>query len=154
MSSATLKPKDPDVAKTYVIDWVRNIVGEALRDVSYEQSTVALPHRRRGFFLECTTAGRTDYVNPDWPLSADVQVADGSVVWTTRHPSDVSIPGVQTAVWKVGSLTLDSQSETGTRTTIVLSGGENGEDYEIECRMTPATGDPIDRTFIVPVRHQ
>jgi len=150
----TLAAKDPDIAKTYTFDWRERVVGEVARSIDYAADAIALPQRDTGFFLECTVAGRTASYYPSWPRQKDQMVRDGSVVWTTRHPDDVTIPSVSTAVWTVpAALTVDSQDETGTITEVTISGGVDGVVYEISVRMTPSAGDAVDRTFLLPVSH-
>ena len=154
MDVTTLAPKDPDVAATYSIDWSRQLVLDVKRSTSYVLGAIVRPTRWAGFYWEVTTAGDTGQQVPSkTPRAAGETLADGSVVWTARHPSSVSIPTVSTAVWTIPSgLTLSSQLEDTAATHVTLTGGVDGADYEITCRMTPTTGNPLDQTVIIPVR--
>ena len=151
-----LDPKDPNVTATYTIDWHDELIIEALREHEFDNGQVVQAQRDTGFYYECTTAGRTSAYYPrEWPRAAGQTVSDGSVVWTCRHPSSVTVPLVQSAAWTVPSgLTLDSQSESGTLTNAALSGGVDGVDYEVTCRMTPTVGSIVERTIVVRVRQQ
>jgi len=152
--STTLAPKDPNVPATYSINWHDQLVREPRRDFDFASGVFVRPQRGTGFYYECTTAGRTSAYYPVWPREAAQTIADGSVVWTTRAPS-ASIPDVSTAVWTVPSgITKDSQLEDGPITYITLSGGTDGEDYDILCRMTPSSGNVAEQTITVPVRSQ
>lgn len=149
----SLDAKDPDVPATYSIDWRRHLIGEALRETEFVQGAVVRPERATGFYYECTTAGLTKARYPVWPRVSGETVQDGSVVWTARHPDTPSLPSVQSATWTVPSgITKDSQSERATHTHITLSGGTDGEDYELTCRMTPSSGNVVEQSITVQVR--
>lgn len=150
----SLDPKDPDVATTYSINWIEALVDEALRGADFALNAIVRPQRVTGFYYEATTAGKTKAHYPVWPIVAGATVLDGSVIWTARHPADVTVPTVSSALWTVpAGITKDSQSETATHTHITLSGGTAGEDYLLTCRMTPSSGNPEERSITVPVRH-
>ena len=148
--------KDPDVDKTYDLDVFELIVEEALRGSKYVQGDLVRATRDNGFYLECTTAGRTGRYNPYSPRIANQAIRDGSVVWTSRHPDDVTPLEVLSASWTVypDDLTVDSSFEAGHIATVVLRGGADGCDYEVTGRIVPTQGNTIDHTFIVPVRHK
>lgn len=153
--SVTLDPKDPDVAATYEIDWLEQLVGSADRSETFAEGDFVLAQTDTGWYYECTIAGRTSAHYPTWPRADAETVRDGSVVWTCRHPDDASVPSVQSAAWTVpDGLTLDAQVESGYITQVTLSGGIDGVDYEILCRMTPTAGSAIERTITIPVRAQ
>lgn len=148
-------PKDPDVDKTYELDLFENLVPETLRSAAYSLNDVTRPHRDTGFYLECTTAGRTGRYNPYVPRQANQLIRDGSVTWTSKHPSDVTVPAISSVVWTVPTaLTVESQSEDGHVATVTLSGGSDGVDYEVTARVTPTVGDARDISIIIPVAHQ
>lgn len=149
----TLEAKDPDRPKTYSIDWRTYLVDEVQRATEYGLGDVVRPHRTTGLYYECTTAGLTSRQWPVWPRTAAETVTDGSVVWTAVHPDGASLTTVSSAVWTVPSgLTLDSQSESDTHTHVTLSGGTDGEDYDVVCTMTPSSGNAVDQTVTIPVR--
>lgn len=151
----TLAEKDPDVIAEYSIDWRDQLVEEADRETDFEAGQIVQAQRDTGWYYECTTAGRTSSRYPTWPRAAGITVQDGSVIWTARHPSDASVSLVSSAVWTVpDGITMNSQRESGTLTYITLSGGTDGQDYDILCRMTPTTGNIIEQTITVPVRAQ
>lgn len=156
--TATLDPKDPDdVEAEYAIDWYDELVPVAEREAAIAEGTVAQFEPDTGWLYECTTGGRTSRHYPRSVARAAGQTfADGSVVWTCRHPDDVSsIPVVQDADWDVpAGITLVSQSQLGTVTRIKLSGGTDGEDYTLTCHMTPTVGAPMDQSIVIPVRSQ
>jgi len=151
-----LDPKDPNVAATYTIDWHDELVLEALREHAFTAGAFVQAQRDTGFYYECTTAGRTATNYPrTWPRAAGETVLDGSVVWTCRHPSTATVALVSSVVWTVPTgITKDSQSESGALANIVLSGGTDGVDYEILCRMTPTIGSVMEKTITVQVRAQ
>jgi hypothetical protein len=152
----SLDPKDPNVSATYSIDWHDELITPAYREWAFALASFVQAQRDTGFYYECTTAGRTSRNYPtEWPREAGETVTDGSVVWTCRHPSSSTVPAVSSCVWTPDSgLTVDSQSESGTVSSVVLSGGTDGVDYEVLCRMTPTIGSVTEKTIIVPVRAQ
>lgn len=157
MALNQLDPKDPDTPATYSINWRKELVLELQRETEYVLGAVGLAPADTGFDYECTKAGRTSYHYPrnGWPRAAGEVVRFGTAEFAARQPGTVSIPTIQSAVWALpAALTEDSKSEEGTVTHITISGGVDGEDYELTCRMTPSTGSPIERTIVVPVRHR
>jgi hypothetical protein len=152
---ASLAPKDPNAPATYSIDFHDDVVQEASRDSDFIAAQFVRPQRGTGFYYECTTAGRTSAYYPTWPREAGETVNDGSAVWTARHPTGSSIPTISSVTWTVPSgITKDSQTEVGLVAFITVSGGTDGVDYEVLCRMTPSTGDVVEQTITIPVRAQ
>lgn len=155
--STTLAAKDPDEAKEYSIDWRNELVQAATRstDVTLGQF-LRYPNIDTGFYYEVTTAGRlAQHFPARLPRAAAQTVADGSAVLTAMHPDDATLLSVSSAVWTVPTgITLDSQVESGFLTNITLSGGTDGVDYELTCRMTPSSGEEIEQTITIPVRAQ
>ena len=156
----TLDPKDPDVAETYSIDWRDELVPLAFRDHAFQADDVARPQIATGWYyvatpLNAESSGWTKRHWPTWPRADGATVVDGTIQWTAVHPAEASVPSVASATWEVPSgITKDSQTELVTVTRVVLSGGSDGEDYELVCRMTPTSGTPKEQTIIVPVRAQ
>ena len=61
---------------------------------------------------------------------------------------------ISTSVWTVPSgITKDSQSNTTTTVTLILSGGSIGQ-YNIQNRITTSGGQTLDKTFVVPIKEQ
>lgn len=154
--STTVAEKDPDVAATYELDFEDALVDELARDTVYAVNAVVRPHRANGFYLVCTTAGRTSQHNPiAYPKASGGTLQDGSATFQAVHPSAATLPSISSATWTVPSgLTLDAQSETGLVASATLSGGSDGTDYDVTCRLVPSVGNPIDKTITVPVRAQ
>lgn len=150
----TLATKDPDVAAEYGIDFHDQMVFEAARRTAFALAAVLYYPIDTGWYYEVTTAGKTASNYPSSvPRSAGETVTDGSCVLTCRHPSSASLPTVSSAAWTVPTgLTLDSQRLSGMVAFITLSGGTDGEDYEILCRMAPSAGNVIEKTITVQVR--
>jgi len=81
---------------------------------------------------------------------APTAVLDYTVNWATWLVAD-TITG--TPVWTVATgLTKDSQSNTTTTATAWLSGGTEGQDYAVSCRISTAAGRTDTRSFIIQVR--
>lgn len=83
------------------------------------------------------------------PIKDPDAVKDYGVNWLAWLGSDT----IATSVWSVpAGITEVSESETTTASTIWLSGGSAGEDYELVNRITTAGGRTEDRTIVIPVR--
>lgn len=152
-----LDPKDPNVPATYSIDWHDELVNQAYRERAFTSGSFVQAPRDTGFYYECTTAGRTGRNYPaQWPIAAGETVQDGSLVWTCRHPTGANVPNISSVTWTVPSgLNQDSASiEGGVIANITVSGGTDGVDYEVLCRMTPNVGAARERTITVKVRAQ
>lgn len=79
-------------------------------------------------------------------------VLDFVVDWATWLGAD-TISG--TPVWTVpAGLTKDSQSNTTTTATAVISGGTAGTDYAVGCKIATAGGRTDERTLIIRCRQQ
>jgi len=62
---------------------------------------------------------------------------------------------VSTSTWNVPTgITEDSDSNTGTTTTVWLSGGTVGKKYKITNRMVTADGRTVDRSFYVRIENR
>lgn len=90
-----------------------------------------------------------------WDTPKDPDDTDAfQVEWEDRLTSETIV----TSSWVIdpadgdNPLTLDSSSNTTTRTTAWLSGGDDGEDYEITNRITTTAGRQIDQTVKLRVR--
>lgn len=151
-----LEPKDPTVPIEYGIDFHDEIVLEATRREFFDVGEILYYANDSGWYYEVTTAGKTSAHYPsELPREEDETLQDGSVSLVCKHPDSVSLPTVSSATWDVPTgITLSSQRESGLKAFITLSGGTDGEDYEITCHMTPSAGNPIDKTITVQVRAQ
>lgn len=154
--TTTVAEKDPDVAATYELDWEDAIVEELARDRAYALNAVVRPHRANGLYFVCTLAGRTSQNYPiAYPKASGGTFTDGSATFQAVHPSVATLPAISSATWTVpAGLTKDTQAESGFVTSVTLSAGSDGTDYEVSCRMVPTVGNPIERTIVVPVRAQ
>lgn len=152
----TLAEKDPNVPAEYFVDFHDALVQVAARRTDFAAGVVLFFPQDTGFYYAVTTAGRTGTHYPvALPRAAGQTVSDGSSVLTCRHPSAVTIATIASAAWTVPSgLSMDSNRIDGTRAYVTLSGGTDGEDYEVLCRMTPTAGSVIEKTITVPVRAQ
>jgi hypothetical protein len=156
MTAVTVREKDPDVDATYAIDCVERLVDLARRSFDFSLGAVVRAQRDTGWYYECTTAGRTSENYPAvFPRAAGETLQDGSVVWTCRHPSTPTLRSISSVVYTIPTgLTLESQTEDPTVAYFTVSGGVDGEDYDVVARITPSSGDPFDQTITIPVRAQ
>jgi hypothetical protein len=154
--STVVDEKDPDVSSEYFVDFHDALVQEAERRAEFSTGVYLYFPRDTGFYYEVTTAGRLAQHYPHQiPRAAGETIADGSAVLTCRHPDSVVLAEPSSVAWTVPTgITNASQRISGMRAYITLSGGTDGVDYDILCRMTPTAGNIIEQTITVPVRAQ
>ena len=85
------------------------------------------------------------------PNAVEPFVWDFADVMAETTPDDT----ISSATFTVpAGITKDSDSNTTTTATAVLSGGTVGESYDILCRIVTAAGRTIDKTYRVPISEQ
>lgn len=149
-----LGAKDPNTDTEYAIDARRLAYSEMRRGWPYAAGVIVRAPRHTGFYYEATTAGETKHNWPDLPRAAAQTVADGSVVWTARHPDDAELPTISSVTWAVdptGDLAVDSERIEGGIVYPTLTGGTAGVEYELTATITWSTGQVEDLTVTVPV---
>lgn len=151
-----LAAKDPDVAAEYFIDFHDELIALADRRTWLEAGVVVYYLNDSGWYYETTTAGRTAARVPTKLPQADGEtVKDGSAVLTCRHPGSTGVPSIASAVWTLpAGVSLDLQREVRTKAFFTVSGGEDGQNYDITVRVTASDGRRFDQTVTVPVRSQ
>lgn len=152
-----LDPKDPNVPTRYAIDVRRIAISTMRRDWPYSQGEVARAPVHTGFYYECTKAGETRGHHTALPRADGETVLDGSVEWTARDPSSVSLPNVSGVEWFVdpaGELAVASEDITNGILYPLLTGGVAGSQYALTARVTWSTGQAEDVTVVIPVEHR
>lgn len=151
-----LAAKDPDVDIEYGIDFRDELVAEALPQTEYSSGAILFFARDTGFYYEVTTAGRTGLSYPrNLPQTSGDTMRYGSCVLTCRKPSEVTIAAISSAAFTLDTgITNASQRTSGLVAFITLSGGTDGVDYDVACRLTPTIGNAIDKTITIQVRAQ
>jgi hypothetical protein len=83
-----------------------------------------------------------------WDDKDPDEVDSFGINWAPRLNGDL----IASSTWTVDGLTQDSSSNTTTTTTVWLSGGVDGDDYEVQNRITTTGGRTIDQTVKLRVR--
>ena len=84
-----------------------------------------------------------------WDDKDPNEVLDYQIDWATRLDGDV----IANSDWTVPSgLVEGSSSNTTSTTTVWLSGGTDGDDYEVQNRITTTGGRTMDQTVKLRVR--
>ena len=79
-------------------------------------------------------------------------VLDYAIDWSAWLPEGDTI---NTSTWTVPvGITADSDTHDGTSTTVWLSGGTSGENYELVNRVVTTGGRTDDRTIYVNIRQR
>ena len=94
-----------------------------------------------------------------WPHKDPDEVLDyrGDWVGTTYKPGPLFGSGdtISNSLWVVpAGLSKESDTHDGGSVTIWLSGGTDGETYELLNRITTAEGRVLDQTFELPVKQK
>lgn len=149
------RPKDPDEAVQYSVDFGPDVARRWKPDHSYASGVHLQPRRANGYDYECTTPGRTGFREPVWPTTVGSTVNDGSVVWTCRAPSTASnrVTITGTPTWAPDSgLTVAGVTVDGSETFALLSGGTDGENYTVVVTALTTDGQTLKQVCILKVR--
>jgi len=153
-----LDPKDPNTPTRYAIDVRRTAIATMRRDWPYEPGEVARAPLHTGWYYECVEAGETASSWPVFPRAAGETLRDGSVLWQTRHPSEVSLPSIASVEWFIdppGELAVQAEEISNGILYPLLTGGRDGQRYELTARVEwSPTGQVEDVTVIIPVAHR
>jgi len=81
-------------------------------------------------------------------------VIDYQIDWAAVLNATSPVDTISTSTWyPTHGLTVDSDSNTTTKTTVMLSGGQVGKVAMLVNRITTAGGRTHDRTIEVTIRH-
>jgi hypothetical protein len=146
--------KDPGETLDYAADFAGHCARIREPNTDYSTNTIVLPVRATGLQYKCTTAGRTGTNEPRWPMTAAQTVTDGSVVWTAEAITTGSLlRTLSSAAWSADTgVTVGSPSTAGTKSTVLISGGTEGQDYDVICTGTCSDGTYPVVSFTLKVR--
>lgn len=110
------------------------------------------PPNADGYVYECTaidgTVGQTAHDEPNWPAEANAVVVDGSVTWTCRSFDYEGTDTIATrTVTADTGITVDGHSITQTVVLVTLSGGTQGESYDVQIKIVTVTGEEYTETL-------
>jgi len=142
--------KKPGASKKYSIDWTPFLELRWRPNRDYVAGTFRRPSISTGFEYECTTGGKTAKREPSWPTAAGVTVTDGQVVWTARATATSAQDTLATSVWVVDTgPTKVSEAHTAAGiSTVQISGGSDGEQYEAINTITYGTETEVGKLLI------
>lgn len=85
-----------------------------------------------------------------WPFKDPNEVLDFEVDWTARIGSTDTI---STVTWTVPTgIAKEDESVSGKIAIVWLSGGTEGQSYNVGCRVVTTGGRTYDETIVLPVR--
>lgn len=94
------------------------------------------------------------YAQLAWPKKNPEDILDYTVDWTTELTLLEPPDSIASVAWTIPTpLTKGAETNSGTTTTVFISGGVANKNYEIGCRIVTAAGRRIKRTIILPVRN-
>lgn len=141
------------------IDWHDYLINRRIPGAAVSADYRMRPMRAQatGLQYRCTTAGVTSKV-PDgriqWPTTVAGTVTDGTVVWTAEAMATSSLRStISTNDWPaVSGLTLGTESNNDLIYTVNVSGGTDGQDYEVKHQITLVNGELKEGVAVLPVR--
>jgi hypothetical protein len=145
--------QDPGETLDYSVDFASHCSRLREPDTDYTLNTRVRPARANGYQYKAS-AGRTGTAEPRWPTTVGATVQDGSVTWTCEAIDTQSLRRTVSAVsWAVDTgLTKGTESLSGTKGTVLLSGGTLGQRYLVRATATCSdTSAPV-VAFFVEVR--
>lgn len=84
-----------------------------------------------------------------WPFKDPDELLDYEVNWAARLGTDT----ISSVTWTVPSgIVKESEAASGAVVAIWLSGGTDGQTYNIGCRVVTSGGRTFDETIALPVR--
>lgn len=105
----------------------------------FSTSTVVRPSVGNGLEYVATTGGTTKSVEPRWPTTVGQSVVDGSVTWQAQaaSASSLNVPSAPAVTATPSGITASSVSVVdSTRLVFTLSGGTEGQSYELAISAT------------------
>lgn len=85
-----------------------------------------------------------------WPAKEESEVRPYGVNWVARLGTATIVTSVFAVT--VGTVVIDSQADTDTTSTCIISGGKNGECAELTCTITTSDSFTYEVTIELPVR--
>lgn len=120
---------------------------------SYSLTDYVRPDAPNGFEYECTNAGQSASIEPEFPTTIGATIDDGSVEWTCR---DFGTNGTDTissqSVAAETGLTISNASATSTVVAFNASGGTNGNAYVVSVEATTAGGKVFEQKLKIVIR--
>lgn len=152
--------KDASAVLPYTIDWYDWLRGDDLywgefpdtqRFYRAQQTITPSRGNLNGHRYRAENAGVPGSGEPVWPTASGATVTDGTITWTEIGAED-TLDSAAHAV--ADGLTMESEANTDTTTTIELSGGTAGTRYRVTCHVETVHGNEDDRSFDVVVRQR
>jgi len=138
--------------RTYRVDLARVLEQQWRQGAPYSLTEYVRPTRPNGFEYECSNAGQSASVEPDWPIVIADTIDDGSIEWTCRdfgsNGTDLLSSVIVTA--ETG-LTVDTYSVDGQAAQFTISGGTIGQVYDVSIKAVSDAGDEYKETVRITV---
>jgi ribosomal protein S28E/S33 len=84
-----------------------------------------------------------------WPFKDPDELLDYEVNWAARLGTDT----ISSVAWTVpDGIVKEDEAATGAVVSIWLSGGTEGQSYNVGCRVLTTGGRTYDETIVLPVR--
>ena len=142
--------QDPEAKLDYVADFRLHCARRREPETGYQSGTRV--EASTGFQYNASAAGTTAVEQPRWPKTAGQTVKDGSVTWTCEVPNGAGLQRtLSSVVWTGDTVTIGTPANDTTSSTVFISGGVEGQSYEIACEGTFSDGSVEVRAFTLSV---
>jgi hypothetical protein len=154
--AAVWPAKDPSEKLDYAVSFERGLTRFWKPGETYTATTHVRPSKPTGFEYECTTTGQSGAREPtNWPTTEGATLTEGSVTWTCRAISALSlittISATPTWVAPTG-ITVSGETISGQMAIAYIAGGQDGQEYSVLVTATCADTTIRSKACILPVK--
>lgn len=144
--------QDPDEILDYTADFTARCIRTREPATDYTAGDRIRPVPETGLQYYATT-GRTGSRDVRWPTAVGGTVRDGTVTWTAETVNTASLARtIVSVVWAVDGMSRSAAVTGATESTVLLSGGVVGQQYEVTCDAAMSDGTSIVIAFEVAVQ--
>lgn len=149
--------KTPDEIRDYSFNWINEAFAFWISARQFDAGGRVRPSVANGFEYECTVPGQTTQsteetdAEPTWPTTLGATVTDGSITWTCVAISTSGLhKSIANSTWTAESVDVTVEDSSfvarpGEQTTSVkVSGGTDGEVYDVVNHVTFSDGTELD----------
>jgi hypothetical protein len=152
--------KRPVEKLDYGVDFLMDCIRKREPNTGYAAGVRVRPstEQLQTGFEYISSGGVTEFDEPAWPETVGAEIVDGSITWTAAAPTTDSLKDrLSTVVWSAhADLTISDENigdDAGQQmATANISGGQDGETYEVAIFATTVDGLQFDRIIALKVK--
>ena len=124
--------------------------------VEYGAGAYVRPMQPNGFDYQASIGGRTENIEPRWPIAPGGTVTDGSITWTCKSPTQSSLDPLSGSASIVTQATGNTIAIQGTDPngdiTVRIGGGATNTDYVNVIAASTVAGQVINVRVVTQIR--